>query len=58
MAKLKFTQDDGGNDTKIATSMYSKDGEVVELDKPCDLAGQVRIDRIFQGSPRADCNAL
>lgn len=41
MAKLKFTADDKGNDTKIATSMYSKDGEVVELDKPCDLAGQV-----------------
>lgn len=45
MAQLKFTQDDGGNDTKIAISMYSKDGEVVELDKPCDLAGQVWIYR-------------
>ncbi|XP_062567134.1 dynein beta chain, ciliary-like [Saccostrea cucullata] len=41
MAKLKFTQDDKGNDTKIATAMYSKDGEMVDLDKPCDLAGQV-----------------
>ncbi|KAK3091630.1 hypothetical protein FSP39_021358 [Pinctada imbricata] len=41
MAKLKFTQDGQGNDTKEATGMYSKDGEYVDLDKAVDLGGQV-----------------
>lgn len=41
MVKLKFNEDDKGNDIKIVIFMYSKDGEVVELDKFCDLVGQV-----------------
>lgn len=41
MAKLKFKQDDKGNDTKVALGMFSKDGEYVDLDKECDLGGQV-----------------
>ncbi|XP_033732158.1 dynein beta chain, ciliary-like [Pecten maximus] len=43
MAKLKLIQDDQGNDTKTATLMWSKDGESVELDKECDLGGQVEV---------------
>lgn len=39
MVKLKFNEDDKGNDIKIVIFMYSKDGEVVELDKFCDLVG-------------------
>ena len=41
MAKLKFKQDDAGNDTKEALGMWSKDGEYVDLDQACDLGGQV-----------------
>jgi len=41
MAKLKFKQDDKGNNTKVALGMHSKDGEYVDLDKECDLGGQV-----------------
>jgi dynein heavy chain len=41
MAKLKFKQDDKGNDTKISQGMYSKDGEYVTFDAECDLGGQV-----------------
>ena len=43
MASLKFEQDDKGNDTKVALTMYSKDGEFVDLDQKCDLDGQVNI---------------
>ena len=42
MAKLKFEKDSSGNDAKIATGMYSKDGEYVDMDSSCDLSGQVR----------------
>ena len=42
MAKLKFEEDAKGNPVKAALGMYSKDGEYVDLDKPCDLNGQVR----------------
>ena len=41
MAHLKFKQDEKGNETKVALGMYSKDGEYVDLDKVCDLSGQV-----------------
>lgn len=41
MAKLKFEVDSAGQPMKSATAMFSKDGEYVELDKPCDLNGQV-----------------
>ena len=37
MAKLKF-QDESG---RIALGMYSKDGEYVDFDSPCELIGQV-----------------
>lgn len=43
MAKLKFKQDDKGNNTKVALGMYSKDGEYVDLDQECDLGGQVSL---------------
>ncbi|KAJ8318719.1 LOW QUALITY PROTEIN: hypothetical protein KUTeg_003810 [Tegillarca granosa] len=43
MAKLKFTQTDKGEDTKITTGMYSKDGEYVDMASSCDLSGQVEI---------------
>ncbi|KAK7507150.1 hypothetical protein BaRGS_00001085, partial [Batillaria attramentaria] len=41
MAKLKFDKDSSGKDIKMAVGMYSKDGEYVELEKICDLNGQV-----------------
>ena len=40
-AKLKFKQDDDDNDTKEALGMYSKEGEYVEFDSPCECSGQV-----------------
>jgi len=40
MAKLKFRQENE-QDTKIALSMSSKDGEEVKLSKQCDCDGQV-----------------
>ena len=42
MAKLKFEMR-GKEPTKIAIGMYSKDGELVNLSKPCDLNGQVQF---------------
>ena len=44
MAKLKFRQENE-QDTKIALSMSSKDGEEVKLASPCDCDGQVRTGR-------------
>ncbi|XP_076454452.1 dynein beta chain, ciliary-like [Babylonia areolata] len=41
MAKLKFELGADGQPIKNATGMWSKDGEYVDLDKPCDLNGQV-----------------
>ncbi|GAB1599188.1 dynein beta chain, ciliary [Argonauta hians] len=43
LAKLEFEKDSDGNDTKIATGMYSKDGEYVDLDHKCDCSGQVEV---------------
>lgn len=43
MAKLKFVDDADGNPTKEAVGMYSKEGEYVDFDKPCDCSGQVNI---------------
>ena len=43
MAKLKFEQDDQGNDTKTALAMTSKDGEYVDMVEPCDCNGQVEV---------------
>lgn len=42
MAKLKFVDDEDGNPTKEAVGMYSKEGEYVDFDKPCDCNGQVK----------------
>ncbi|XP_071797739.1 dynein beta chain, ciliary isoform X1 [Asterias amurensis] len=42
-AKLKFKQDDDDNDTKEALGMYSKEGEYVEFDSPCECSGQVEV---------------
>ncbi|KAL8567586.1 hypothetical protein ACOMHN_054399 [Nucella lapillus] len=41
MAKLKFEMGSDGEPIKLATGMHSKDGEYVNLEKPCDLNGQV-----------------
>ena len=41
LANLKFEEDDKGNKLKSATGMHSKDGEYVDMDKACDLNGQV-----------------
>ena len=41
MAKLKFKEDEGGQPTKEALGMYSKDGEYVDFAKPCKCVGQV-----------------
>ena len=41
MAKLKFELDKDDNPVKTALGMYSKDGEFVDLNKACDLNGQV-----------------
>jgi hypothetical protein len=44
MAKLKFEMDAATNQPKkIAVGMFSKDGEYVNMDKPCDLNGQVGV---------------
>ncbi|XP_072167681.1 dynein beta chain, ciliary [Diadema setosum] len=42
-AKMKFKQDDEGNDTKEALGMYSKEGEYVDFDKVCECNGQVEV---------------
>lgn len=44
MARLEFVKDAGGNITKVAEGMYSKDDvneEYVKLHTPCDCTGQV-----------------
>lgn len=41
MAKLKFKQDDKGENTKEALVMFSKDGEECEFDNPCMCVGAV-----------------
>jgi len=46
MAALKFEKDSDDNDTKTALSMYSKDGEMVELSSATDCTGQVMPDLI------------
>ena len=43
MAKLKFEMDADGKPTKTAVGMFSKDGEYVDFDSPCDLSGQVLL---------------
>ncbi|XP_067673689.1 dynein beta chain, ciliary-like [Haliotis asinina] len=43
MAKLKFDMDSDNVELKSASGMYSKDGEYVDLDKKCDLSGQVEV---------------
>ncbi len=44
MAKLKFQMDENDKPTKQAIGMYSKDGEYVDFDKPCECVGQVSTD--------------
>ena len=41
MARLKFVMDDKDEPTKTAVGMYSKDGEYLDFDEPCELVGQV-----------------
>lgn len=41
MSSLKFTLDESEKPTKEAVGMYSKDGEYVDFDKPCQCVGQV-----------------
>ena len=41
ISQLKFVMDESGQPTKVALGMYSKDGEYVDFDKPCECAGQV-----------------
>lgn len=43
MAKLKFENDSQGEPTKTALGMWSKDGEYVTFDNPCECLGQVRM---------------
>ncbi|XP_013068368.2 dynein beta chain, ciliary [Biomphalaria glabrata] len=43
MAKLKFELDKDNNPIKNGLGMYSKDGEYVDLNSPCDLNGQVEV---------------
>ena len=42
MAKLKFETDEQNEPTKKALGMWSKDGEYVEFDHPCECIGQVQ----------------
>ena len=35
--------DENNKPTKEAVGMYSKDGEYVDFDKPCQCVGQVRL---------------
>ena len=41
MAKLKFEKDENDKPTKTALGMWSKDGEYVDFNQPCNLTGQV-----------------
>jgi len=41
MARLMFGKDKADNDTRVATGMWSKDEEYVDLFKHCDCSGQV-----------------
>ena len=41
MAKLKFKEDESGEQTKEATTMFSKDGEDCLFDSPCMCVGPV-----------------
>lgn len=43
MAKLKFELDKDQKPVKVALGMFSKDGEYIDLNRPCDLSGQVEI---------------
>ncbi len=47
MAKLKFTMDESDKPTKQAVGMYSKDGEYVEFDQPCECVGQVSVSKFI-----------
>ena len=42
MAKLKFECDSKNEPTNTALGMWSKDGEYVTFDSPCECLGQVR----------------
>lgn len=41
IAKLKFETDENDEPTKKALGMWSKDGEYVEFEEPCQCTGQV-----------------
>ncbi|XP_077869744.1 dynein beta chain, ciliary-like [Saccoglossus kowalevskii] len=41
MAKLKFDADEGDSNPKMATGMFSKEGEYCDFDNVCECTGQV-----------------
>ena len=41
MGKLEFAQDPEGKPTKECIGMYSREGEYVPFNKPCDCSGPV-----------------
>ncbi len=41
ISQLKFMMDENNQPTKTALGMFSKDGEYVDFDKPCECVGQV-----------------
>ena len=43
MARLKFKEDSDGRPTKTALGMYSKEGEYVNFNEPCECVGQVEL---------------
>ena len=43
LAHMKFELDKDENPIKNGLGMYSKDGEYVDLNSPCDLNGQVNL---------------
>ena len=43
LANLRFIKDDGGDQSKTANAMWSKDGEMVPFPRECDCSGQVEV---------------
>lgn len=41
MAKMQFEADEEGNPSQTGLGMYSKEGEYVPFNQPCDCTGQV-----------------
>uniref|UniRef100_G3NCH8 Dynein, axonemal, heavy chain 9 n=1 Tax=Gasterosteus aculeatus aculeatus TaxID=481459 RepID=G3NCH8_GASAC len=43
MAKMQFEADEEGNPSQTGLGMYSKEGEYVPFNQPCDCTGQVEV---------------